>query len=183
LLHFVTGNIHAAAKLLANAPGLGWSSEDHPGHLLFPAFAGLLAERTKTGLGAELLASLEEPLDDPWDADWGDGDKGVPKLSVPSVAEIIARARPALSMDAEGREAMLEAMRTAATKRIEGILGNKRRAHYGHAALLLACCMELAPRVGKQIAVAEWVQSVRKKYSRFAAFQDECERALACISS
>lgn len=85
-------------------------------------------------------------------------------------------------MDAGGREAMLDAVRTAATRRVEAILGNKRRRHYGHAALLLACCLELAPGVGQQSAVAEWVSDVRKRYSRFHAFQDECTRALASIS-
>jgi len=29
-------DFEAAAKLLASAPGLGWSDGEHPGHLLFP---------------------------------------------------------------------------------------------------------------------------------------------------
>lgn len=44
LLHLLTGNVGDAAKLLAKAPGLGWSRDGHPGHLLFPAFAGLLSD-------------------------------------------------------------------------------------------------------------------------------------------
>ena len=93
------------------------------------------------------------------------------------------QAGPAASIDSKGREAMLEAMRAAATRRVEGILGNKRRGHYGHAARLVACCLELAPAVGKQEIVAEWVGEVRKAYSRFSAFQEECRSALASISS
>ncbi len=181
LLHVLTGDVHAAAKLLAKAPGLGWSSEDHPGHTLFPAFAGLLGEGTRATLSAKLFASLQESPHDPWDIDWDNGDEKEPRLSTPSIAEIIRRVPPAV--DSEGREAVLEAMRAAATRRVEGILGNKRRQHYSHAALLLACCLELAPGVGKQTAVVEWVNGVRKTYARFHAFQEECKRALASISS
>jgi hypothetical protein len=42
LLHVLDGDLAAAAKLLAAAPGLGWSSGDHPGHFLFPLFVSLL---------------------------------------------------------------------------------------------------------------------------------------------
>lgn len=182
LLHLLTGDVHAAARLLAKAPGLGWSSEDHPGHILFPAFAGLLAEGTRTTLSAELFASLQEGPHDPWDMDWDDRDHEEPRLSTPSIAEIIGRVRPVPHVDSRGRAAMLDAMRTAATKRVEGILGNKRRGHYGHVALLIACCLELAPGVGKQGVVAAWVSDLRKRYSRFHAFQKECTRALASIS-
>lgn len=182
LLCVLTGDVHAAAKVLAKAPGLGWSSEDHPGHVLFPAFAGLLADGARGKLSAELFRSLEEAPRDPLDMDREDGDEGSPTLSTPSIAELIGTVRPAAVIDAKGRQAMLEAMRAAATKRVEGIVGNKRRGHYGHAATLLACCLEVAPAVGKQKEVAEWVAEVRKAYSRFYAFQEECRRALALIA-
>jgi hypothetical protein len=42
LLHIVLGDLKSAAALLADAPGLGWSDTDHPGHLLFPLFQQLL---------------------------------------------------------------------------------------------------------------------------------------------
>ncbi len=35
------------------------------------------------------------------------------------------------------RDAMIDAMRVAAEKRVEGILRNSRRRHYGHAAMLV----------------------------------------------
>lgn len=183
LLCVLTGDVDAAAKLLANAAGLGWSSEDHPGHVLFPVFAGLLADGARAKLSAELITSLKETPRDPLDMDWEEGGAAKPKLSTPSIAELIGTARPAARIDARGRKAMLEAMRAAATKRVEGIVGNKRRAHYRHAATLLACCLELAPAVGQQHQVREWVDEVRKAYSRFYAFQEECRRALASIST
>jgi hypothetical protein len=41
-LHVLQGEIEPAAKLLAAAPGLGWSNGEHPGHLLFRLFTRLL---------------------------------------------------------------------------------------------------------------------------------------------
>jgi tetratricopeptide (TPR) repeat protein len=185
LLHVLTGDVQAAAKLLARAPGLGWSSEDHPGHLLFPAFAGLLAEGTRARLGAELSASLQQtphgPLDMGWDSD-DDRVKARPRLSTPTVADLIGKARPTPNTDPKGRAAMLEAMQAAATRRVDAILGNKRRRHYGHAATLVACCLELAPAAGRQKEVAEWANDLRKHYSRFYAFQEELKKALGSIS-
>jgi hypothetical protein len=183
LLHIMTGDAHSAAKLLAGAAGLGWSSQDHPGHVLFPAFAGLLAEGMRVTLSAELFAGLQEALHDPLDIDWDDGNGERPKLTTPSVAELILSVRPGASIEAEGRVAMLKAMQAAAALRVECILGNKRRRHYGHAAKLVACCLELAPVVGKQKMVWEWVDEVRKKSWRFHAFQKELKSALASISS
>jgi len=184
LLQVLTGEAESAAKLLARAPGLGWSSEDHPGHVLFPAFAGLLAEDTRAKLAAELFASLEEAPHDPLDMGWDDGDraKARPKLSAPSIAELISKARPRVRIDSKGCATMLEAMRAAATKRVDGILGKKRRRHYGHAATLVACCLELAPAAGEEKVVADWVHDLCARYSRFSAFQEELKNALASIS-
>ena len=78
---------------------------------------------------------------------------------------------------------MLKAMQAAARKRVAGILGNKRRRHYDHAAILVACCLELDPVVGKPGAIAKWVTDLRRKYSRFYAFQKEVDHALAEVSS
>jgi len=183
LLRVLTGDVQAAAKLLAQAPGLGWSSEGHPGHVVFPAFAGLLAEGSRAKLAEELFASLQEAPDDPLDMGWEDGDraKESPKLRTPSIAELIAKSRPTVSVDPKGRVAILEAMQAAATKRVDRILGNKRRRHYGHAATLVACCLELAPAAGRRKAVEDWVHDLRVRYSRFRAFQGELENALASI--
>ena len=71
----------------------------------------------------------------------------------------------------------------AATKRVAGILGNKRRRHYGHAAILVACCLELDPVAEKPGAIAKWVADLRRKHSRFYAFQREVDHALTEVSS
>lgn len=182
LLHLLTGDVREAADLLAQAPGLGWSDEDHPGHVLFPAFASLLARSTGATLPAELLAGLQQTPRDPWDLDLDELEDEAPGLVTPPIATILERS-PSDGVDAAGREAMLEAMRLAAERRVEGVLGDKRRRHYGHAALLVACCLELAPGVGRHAAVAEWVAALRKRYARFPAFQEECDRALGSTGS
>jgi hypothetical protein len=43
-LHVLLGDYKSAAKLLASAPGPGWSDSEHPGHLLFPIFCRLLGD-------------------------------------------------------------------------------------------------------------------------------------------
>ena len=62
LLRLLGGDISAAAALLAQAPGLGWSSDEHPGHILFPSFAVLLAHRTSRKVSDTLLADLDSDV-------------------------------------------------------------------------------------------------------------------------
>ena len=184
LLYILTGNVVAAAELLEAAPGLGWSSEDHPGHVVFPAFAALLAGRARAKLGPQFFARLQEAPRDPFDTAIGeDGDVERPTLSTPSVGDLIATAGSGAGIDAKSRDAMLQAMRRATTKRVEGIVGNKRRDHYWHAATLLACCLEAARAIGDEREVREWVDAVRQGYSRHYAFQEEYRRALASMAS
>ena len=183
LLHLLTGDSHAAAKILAKARGLGWSDEDHPGHVLFPAFVGLLAEGTETELGVELFAYLRDTPSGPSDTDLEDDDGVKPRLVAPSVAELIAHVRLGAKIDVMDRVAMLEAMQAAAKRRVDGILGKKRRRHYGHAAMLVVCCLKLGPVIGRQEVIAKWVAELRQRYSRFHAFQREVDHALAEVSS
>lgn len=67
LLRLLAGDIRAAADLLSQAPGLGRSSDEHPGHVLFPSFALLLAHRTSSVPDA-LLADLDSTCRDPVEA-------------------------------------------------------------------------------------------------------------------
>ena len=53
-----------------------------------------------------------------------------PRLRTPPIVVLIQSMRPSI----------------AAEKRTEGILGNSRRQHYGHAALLVASCVAPAPK-------------------------------------
>ncbi len=40
----------------------------------------------------------------------------------------------------------------------------------------MACCVELAPRVGREVEVRQWFSKIRREYSRFSAFQKELIR-------
>ena len=71
-------------------------------------------------------------------------------------------------------------MRMAADKRTEGILGNSRRQHYGHAALLVASCVAFAPK-GRVGEFTQWAAELRQRYSRRHAFRQELTRAFEAL--
>ena len=162
----------AAAKLLASAPGLGWSNDEHPGHLLFPLFAQLLGgavERARRDLdpilhrGAD-LDELEAMTADPED----------PHLATPEVDALIALAGVASISDATSRRAVLAAMKKAAENRVDGVTEQKRRRHYGHAAELVATCVG-CDKTGE---TTRWAAALQNEYRRFPALRGELERAV-----
>ncbi|MGH7437361.1 MAG: hypothetical protein ACRENE_16915 [Polyangiaceae bacterium] len=168
----VLGDVLPAAKALKSAPGLGWSSDDHPGHLIFPAFAWMLANGTPTGVTANLVEVLDrEPrsllessleLQDPSS-----------KLSTPTARAVLDRAGVRSRLTVKDCAAALDAMRTAASKRTDGVTGEKRRRHYEHAAMLVGCCVE-TDRQGS----AAWLEALRARTSRFPAYQEALRGAL-----
>jgi hypothetical protein len=170
--------LDAAAKLLAEAPGLGWSSADHPGHVLFPVFAILLADGTSRKVSATLLANLESTCLDPVEMLRRDGAETKPALTMPLIGTLIDDVRPELTLERTDRDAMLDAMRAAAEKRVEAILGDSRRRHYGHAAMLVASCLALAPR-NREEATSAWIAQLRAAHSRRHAFKEELRAAIS----
>jgi hypothetical protein len=154
-------------------------------HQAIDAVQGLAPIWTPVGQMERVATGpLPETRRDPFDTAIGeDGDVERPTLSTPSVGDLIATAGSGAGIDAKSRDAMLQAMRRATTKRVEGIVGNKRRDHYWHAATLLACCLEAARAIGDEREVREWVDAVRQGYSRHYAFQEEYRRALASMAS
>jgi hypothetical protein len=89
---------------------------------------------------------------------------------------MIQAVRPSITLQTADRDAMLDAMRATAEKRIEGILGHSRRRHYGHAAMLAAACVALAPN-GRQRELITWLTVLQQTYSRRSAFRQELWRA------
>ncbi len=162
-LYSVLGEHETAARLLAAAPGLGWSGSEHPGHLVFPLLAELLGAAPEPppprllGLDPDDLA-CPEPDDRP-------------RLATPEVAEILRVAGNQGITDAGVRKAVLGAMRKAAEKRLAGVTESKRRRHYGHAAHLVAVCQAIDPDPA-------WVAALRFQYRRFPALQREFARHL-----
>jgi tetratricopeptide (TPR) repeat protein len=170
LLHVLLGDHESAAKLLAAAPGLGWSDSEHPGHMLFPLFHSLFGGAPLyLSPAAEYLQRRAMDLDEHLGAD-----NDEPQLATPSVDQLLAMAGVSEPADARTRQAILKAMRTAAAKRLAGVTEHKCRRYYGHAAQLVATCAA----VDSTTETTGWVTGVRAKYRRFPALQGELNRHL-----
>jgi len=182
LLRVLLGDLRAAADLLLKAPGLGWSSVDHPGHVLFPLFAVLLANGTPRTVSDALLAELESTSRDPLEVFSDDDVERRPKLATPSISALAHDLCSSIELDQTDREAMLGAMRIAAERRIEGILSNSRRRHYGHAAMLAASCLARAP-TERHKDLSAWMVGLRQTYSRRHAFREELTRAMESVGA
>ena len=168
-LHVLLGEFEPAAKLLASAPGLGWSETEHPGHMLFPLFQALLGDKSASspsstahlpGRGMD-LDELELMTLDPDE----------PRLAAPEIDLIIGQAGVSVVADGKVRQSVIESMRKAAERRVEGVTGNQRRRHYGHAASLVGICVA----IDSSPATDQWVTRLRDEFRRFPAFRSELD--------
>jgi hypothetical protein len=180
LLRVLTGDIGAAADLLSRAPGLGWSSDEHPGHVLFPSFAVLLAHKTSRRVSDTFLADLDSTCCDPLEILSPDDVERRPKLGTPSIATLIHDVSSTITFVEEDLKSMVDSMCVAAERRVEGVLRNSRRRHYGHAAMLVASCVALAP-AGRVKDLSTWMMGLRHTYSRRHAFREELRRAMESL--
>lgn len=147
---------------------------------MFPVFAVLLANRTSRKVSDTLLADFESTCRDPLDALSPENVEGRPKLGTPSIVALIQDVSSNITLVDADRNSMVDAMRTAAEKRVEGILGNSRRRHYGHAAMLVGQCVALAP-TDRRKDLSAWLMGLRKTYSRRHAFTEELTRTMASL--
>lgn len=180
LLRLLASDIRAAADLLSQAPGLGWSSDEHPGHVLFPSFALLLALRTSRSVPDALLADLDSTIGDPLEVLSPDDVELRPKLGTPSIVTLIQGVSSTIAFGEENLRLMVDSMCVAAERRVEGILGSSRRRQYGHAAMLVASCVALAPAGGGK-DLSAWMMGLRQTYSRRHAFREELRRAMESL--
>ena len=172
LLHLILGDHQAAAERLAAAPGLGWSRGEHPGHLSFPVFHALLAGTDPARLAGIDLSSARGTGFDELDAMTSRRDE--PRLDFPGFAEILALAGIEGPENDKARRAVIEAMRTAAEKRVAGVTEHKRRRYYGHAAELVAACAAADPSPES----TRWVAEIRAEYRRYPALRREFDKHL-----
>jgi hypothetical protein len=173
LLHVLARDFVPAAKLLASAPGLGWSGSEHPGHLLFPLLARLMGgSETVVRRGDDDRASELEATFDDLEASLGPDHE--PRLATPEIGALLEQAGVADVTDAAARAVLLAAMKKAAENRVAGVTAEKRRRHYSHAADLVAVCVSLdGPSEG-----ARWVAALQDEYRRLPALRRELDRAL-----
>ncbi|MCU0610665.1 MAG: hypothetical protein MUE60_02620 [Candidatus Eisenbacteria bacterium] len=167
LLHVLLGEFVQAAKLLSSSPGMGWSNDGHPGHLLVPLFCRFLgvaaAESRSEGIPRFGPGNgIDEPA-------VRDVEPQGPVRADPTVEEIIALAGIGGDVCPADRTALRKALRTAAEKRIAGVTKHKRRSHYGHAAMLAAACVAAEPAPETEA----WLDDIRTTYRRFSALQAE----------
>jgi hypothetical protein len=85
-----------------------------------------------------------------------------PRLRTPSIVVLIQSVRPSIALTDPDRDAAIDAMRIAAVKRTEGILGNSRRQHDGDAARLVASCVALAPK-SRASELLRWAADLRQQ--------------------
>lgn len=161
-LHVLLGDPVSAAKLLASAPGLGWSDAEHPGPLAFPLFSGLLG-------GGGRAAALGHDTDEA-NSSLKRDQSG---LSTPEIATLLDLAGVTNPGEGKARTAMFSAMRNAAERRIQGVTGTKRRRHYGHAAALALACGQIDPTPEGR----HWLATLRHTYRRYPALQRELSGA------
>ena len=83
-------------------------------------------------MSATLQSNLESTVPDPLEMISADDAPGRPAPETPSIVALIRGVRSSIKPDTPDHDAMLDAMRIAAEKRIETILGHSRRRHYGH---------------------------------------------------
>lgn len=163
LLDVLLGDLGAAAELLASAPGLGWSSGEHPGYLLFPLFGSLLAGTRFDAASARAFDELGAM-----------SERDEAQLATPEVAALIELAGVTAPESERSRAAVLGAMRMAAEKRIAGVTENRRRGQYEHAAVLVLTCVRIDPTPESKA----WLAAIRERYRRYPALQRELTERL-----
>ncbi len=178
VLHVIVGDIQEAASLLEKAPGLGWSSGSHPGHILFPTFAWLLGGSPAGSAREQLTRGILGPTDTEMDFGLGyldgqsfikKGGKDWPELDRPRIVSALQQAGVTLELATADGASALSAMRAAAAHRVEAAAFGKRRSCYQHAALLVACCVELEGN--NSLASSAWARALQQRTARFPAFR------------
>lgn len=189
MLSLLAGDVASAAALLKESSRLGWSSDAHPGHVLFPVFAWLLGAAPRGAIRDQLTLVAEPSTGSVLDCGL-EVAVGVavtptapqvrkPRLPEPSLVHVLLESNLTKELTSEDRAVMLDAMRAAATGRTYGVLGEKRRRQYSHAAALVACCVALERSGGKTAStLPAWVAALRQEASRFPAFQEALRAAL-----
>jgi hypothetical protein len=86
-----------------------------------------------------LLADLDSTCRDPLEVLLPDDVERRPKLGTPSIATLIQDVSSTITLAKEDLRSMVDAMRIAAERRVEEILGQSRRRHCRDARGLLRC--------------------------------------------
>jgi hypothetical protein len=172
LLQVLSGDYAAAAQLLVSASGLGWSQSEHPGHLLFPLFTRLLTSKDQPARRDP--ERLFRASTDRRKRRASAGEPGEPSLATPQVTTLLTLAGISIMSTRPSGAALLAAMKQAAETRVQSVTEQKVRSKYGHAAELVATCVE-CDRTGEATA---WAAALKTEYNRSPALRSELEDVL-----
>ncbi|MBN2526843.1 MAG: hypothetical protein JXR76_10660 [Deltaproteobacteria bacterium] len=171
-------DVIGAARMVGSASGLGWSSFQHPGHSMVPLLCGVFEN------GEEVLRSLENVLESPSVDDFsgcteieGGCEETISKSVMPcpepaALLQSVDDLCKSYGNDVSVQKAVLKELKKAARKRVQGIVGNQRRRHYGHAALLMTLCV----RLDDGSDTRKWFDGLKQEYRCYPAFQ--CQLAI-----
>jgi tetratricopeptide (TPR) repeat protein len=170
-LRLLAGDYRGAASALARADGLGWSSEEHPGHVIFPALLFVVTQNEAStpcsGAAVKVIeagwvgSSLSETLDEELSL-FHRVLPPLPRLSLRSCLESAMARWPPSPAD---RSRVLAALRQAAARRVEAVVAKKRRGAYHHAGLLVAACAA-AGEAGAPATGSPWLTALAAGFPR-----------------
>ena len=184
--HLLKGDYKKAAGLLEKSKPLGWSSGAEPGALGVPFFlvanwnpgnklAANLSALWKDATDSPLLAFYDD--DDDEDDDFDEienrpelqkSEKGNSRLRVH-----LERVLKIMPIRVAEKEEFFELAEKTAIKRIEAIVGNKRRKSYWKAAELLLAVAEVYWSHDRAAAGRALIDRMRNKFNRHSAFRNE----------
>jgi hypothetical protein len=153
--------------------------------VIFPAFAWLLAGAPSGSVREELARTLYIPLRGLFNFESTIGcnalPPSVPTLPAPRIVDVLQRAEVGAQLSRDDRKLMLDTLKASAIQHTDAVLDAKRRRHYQHAALLVACCAELEDTPNKTTASSDWTEDLRTRTARFPAFRRELDAALSRV--
>lgn len=172
VLKLLAGEYVATAALLAAAPGTGWSGGDHPGPVAFPSLVLAVGGTAPAGsVRAEVCAPIATAGDSPFESIHE-------TIRAPALASLLERCG-ALRSSPAGE--ILEALRTAAWNRIDGVTSTTHRSRYSHGARLAVCVAELQRGLGDRAGAEAWLEMVRRETKRWPRFQAELAEAMGAM--
>jgi len=179
--HLLKGDYENAAVLLGKSKPLGWSSGEDPGVLGVPFF--LLAEWNQGKKLTANLSSLWNRATDPaltfsfendeWNEDEDRPDNRRPAKPSSRFRKYLEAVLKEMPLQAAAKEKYFGLAEKIALKRIDAIVGNKRRKSYWKAAELLLAVAEVywsndRPDEGRAL-----IARIKDKYRRHSAFRGE----------
>jgi hypothetical protein len=172
----LAGDWDAAHHLAAQGKVLGWSSSESAQGLVVSAYLMLLSGKTPDTLPSNLVQLWQWAIQNSVAAwGWGGQQGASTTMRLEGVyAEHLAR----VQWTAEQQERFLAWCLDVAQRRVNAIVGDKRRGSYDKAAVLTVACAEVLRLRGDKAAADALIGEVRNRFPRHSAFQAEMKTAL-----